>query len=397
MKALSDYSFLKGFNHEPDFGSYTHEQAERELGYAERLGLNSCRLFMRYRFWKDDREGFLANLRDFVRTAWAKGISTTPILLMAFYTDDQAPINRAPGAEFPFPGCYYEENYHLSEAYVADVVNLLKDEPGLLFWDIINEPSWNRSIRNLPEGEEKSRKYALVWKYVKHIINHVRKLDPVNALGIGHTFIEDTELSQTCEVVDVILFHDYRETRARIEATCKRALELSAKYGKPVINNEMACLCRSNPYDLSIEIHDKYKIGWYIFKLMVEEGMWQKVHGICYADGTVRDPSIVAAIRGFFRNRGDSAVYPDVNQEHHVDKAIAFAKEKLDARAGAPELLEAAEYIANSLECGELVPMAYPPSAKIAAFRDCGDPDLPEIRAWLYSLIETARAACQIV
>lgn len=127
-------------------------------------------------------------------------------------------------------------------------------------------------------------------------------------------------------------FHDYLETRSRVEATCRRAVELSQKYGKPVINNETGCLCRSNPYDMAVETADRYGIGWYLFELMIEEegGMWSKVHGIVYPDGTVRDPSIVAAILGFFRNRNETAIQSDVNQEGHADKAIAAARDALE-------------------------------------------------------------------
>ena len=396
MKALQSYSYIRGFNHEPDFTTYTSEQAERELGYAKRLGLNSCRLFMPIRFWKDDREGFLTKLLAFVRTAHGCGISTTPILLMAYYTDRQKSDLADDVQKTLIPGCYFKENYHISEKYVTDVVGLLKDEPGLLFWDLMNEPSYHDFIINITDEAEKSRRLEMVWEFVRHFIGIVRKLDPVNALGVGHTFIDDTEASKTGELVDILIFHDYLETRSRVEATCKRALELSEKYSKPVINNEMGCLCRANPYDAVIEIHDNYNIGWYIFKLMIE-GSWQGAHGICYADGTVRDPSIVAAILGFFRNRDETAVFPDINGEGHVEKAIAFTREVLKHKSSAEELLEAAEYIVNLLECGELIPMAYPPSAKIAAYRRQKNPNIPELRAWLYSLVETIREACQLV
>lgn len=397
MKVLESYSHIKGFNHEPDFDTYTQELMERELGYAKRLGLNSCRLFMPLRFWQKDKDGFLKKLLAFVRTAYEYGITTTPILLMAYFTDDQTPYWVSEEEQPPIPGCYYKENYYIGEEYVTDVINLLKDEPGLLFWDLMNEPSWHGFIINTSDEEERNRRLDMVWEFVHHFIGVVRGLDPVNALGIGHTLIEDTETSKTGELVDIIIFHDYLETRSRIEASCKRALELSEKYKKPILNNEMACLCRANPYDVAIEIHDKYNIGWYIFKLMIQEGIWEAVHGVCYPDGTIRDPSIVAAILGFFRNRGETAIYPDINREKFANKAIAFAQDALDSKKSSEELLEAAEFIANLLEGGELVPMAYPPSARIAAYRRQDAPNIPELRAWLYSLIETLRVACQIV
>ena len=32
------------------------------------------------------------------------------------------------------------------------------------------------------------------------------------------------------------------------------AVELGKKYNKPILNNETACLCRGNPYDMTIEM-----------------------------------------------------------------------------------------------------------------------------------------------
>lgn len=396
MKVLSNYSHIKGFNHEPDFDCYTHEQASREMLYAQRLGLNSCRLFMPLHFWRNNRGNFLSHLQDFIRTAWEHGISTTPILMMPYFTDGQTEYWINDDSQPEIPGCYFKENYHIGEDFVTDVVNLLKDEPGLLFWDVMNEPSWHGFIINVTDPQEKQRRLDMVWAFLHHFVKLTRDLDPVNALGIGHTFIKDTELSNTGDMVDIIIFHNYAETRSRVEDTCKRALELSEKYGKPVIDNETGCLCRANPYDVAIEIHDRHNIGWYIFKLMIEGG-WASAHGICYPDGTVRDPSIVAAIRGFFRNRSETAVYPDINMERHAEKAIAFAKDALNRRASAEELLEAAEYIANMLECGELVPMAFPPTAQINAYRRAEAPNIVEIRMFLYTMVKKLKDVCGIV
>ena len=132
---------------------------------------------------------------------------------------------------------------------------------------------------------------------------------------------------------------------------------------------------------------------------MIEEegGMWSKVHGIVYPDGTVRDPSIVAAVMGFFRNRNETAIQSDVNQEGHADKAIAAALNALNKKAEVEELLEAAEYVANLLEAGELVPMAVPPTAKIAAYRRTEKKDIKEIRCFLYKLVCLLKESCEIL
>ena len=184
------------------------------------------------------------------------------------------------------------------------------------------------------------------------------------------------------------------------------AVALGKKYNKPVLNNEMCCLCRANPYDMSIELHNEYKIGWYLFELMIGQDMWSRVHGVVYPDGTVRDPSIVAAIYGFYRNRGETAIRSDVNQEDYVTRVMILADRTLksirqsqfrDHSNDREDLLEVCEYAANLLEAGELVPMAYPPTAKIAAYRRQEHVDIQEIADYLMELLDILKKNCHIV
>ena len=105
----------------------------------------------------------------------------------------------------------------------------------------------------------------------------------------------------------------------------------------------------------------------------------------------------MAAILGFFRNRNETAITSDVNQEGMADKAIAAADEALKRYVEADELLEAAEHVANLLEAGELVPMAVPPTAKIAAYRRAEEPDIMEIRGFLYDLVIKLKEGCNIL
>lgn len=49
------------------------------------------------------------------------------------------------------------------------------------------------------------------------------------------------------------------------------------------------------------------------------------------------------------------------------------------------------------LEAGELVPMAYPPTAKVAAYRRMAHPNVDEIRDYLYELLVTLKKACHVL
>jgi len=386
MKPLDDYSFIRGVCY-----GWTGDQAtiERDLGYAQRLRLNSTRIWLRYQHYWEDPEGYIAKLVNYVRTAHAMGISTMPILWNGNMIDVSI----------------LEKDYRpTGEKWVAAVVNALKDEDGLLMWDIMNEPSCNDYMRKATP-EEKPEREAKLWGFVRHYCQYVRELDPVNAITVGNTFIGDTE--PTVDLVDVISFHDYLETRKRVENTYRRAEALAQQYGKPLLNTELACLCRANPYDMALEICERHKIGWYLFELMIH-GYWGDVHGIVYPDGTVRDPAIVAAIMGFHRNRDvRTRIHPNPNKEGHVYRALKLVEEALaeestvflHRRKSTDDLLEAAEYCANLLEGSEMVPMVDAPTVRILAWRQQPEEerDVEAIRAFTWDLGQTLKKWCQIM
>lgn len=428
MKPLADYSHIRGFNYTASYAqndldfwnNYRHDVVDREMGYAQRLGLNSARVFLAYKAYLRDKAAFQQNLKDFVQTAWAHGVSTTPIIYCGgpFYPDF---VEEAPKDGLPRIVSMLEpENYPLADEYFDDIYEAVGKEPGLLFWDIANEPGYHtpnfvtfypeepdfrKELSPQPEDMEAFRaKQELVWRFIRHAIAHVREKDPVNALGVGNTYAYEIEPSKTAELVDILIYHDYFETRKRVRDICEIMKALGKKYHKPVINNETCCLCRANPYDMELEILQEYHFGFYVFELMIGSSIWQRVHGIVYPDGTVRDPSIVAAVQGFFRNRGPSAIPENVNEEGSADLAIRLATRALTETAdrsrrhcqkeNAVQLLEAAEYIANLLEAGQYVPMHYPPTARIAAYRRQEQPNVEEIRVWLYQLIQQLKEAC---
>lgn len=362
-KPLSDYSFIRGVCH--GGGQGDEATIRRELGYAQKLRLNSTRIWLRQSAYHRDTEDFLNRLRNYVRIAHGLGISVMPIL---FNGNSLNPETLPP------------ESWPRQESYVKAVVDTLKNEPGLLMWDLMNEPSWNDYYRLAPEAE-KPRRLAEIQAFLAHFNQYVKSLDPVNATTIGHTFAKDLEW---CTNVDVFSFHDYSETRHRIETNYVLAEAISKKYNKPLLNTEMACVCRANPYDVALEVAERHKVGWYLFQLMVTPGGWGDVHGLVYSDGTIRDPSIIAAIYGWHRNRDlKSSVLENPNREGHVRKALDQLRAALGegsrgtanqrAKPAAPTdtdaILEAAEFCANLLEASQMVPMHEPPTARIQLWR----------------------------
>ena len=277
---------------------------------------------------------------------------------------------------------------------MSAMIRLLKKEPNLLMWDVYNEPFCNDYLRNCPEEEYESR-----YKKIEHDLRlqcrMVRELDDDTPITVGHELKE--HLESTADLVDVIAFHDYLTTRKDIREVYEYAGKIAKEQGgKPVINNEMGCIGRANPYDVELQFCEEFHYGYYIFNLVIE-GFWAPLHGIVYPDGTVRDPSIVAAMFGFYRNRGADRVIPQGNREEYaavaverVKKALSVDKQSLFTRfeATTDEILEAAEVCVNILECCEIAPMDNLLSAQLFALRDIPEEkrDRAQIRRFAYEV-----------
>jgi hypothetical protein len=369
-KPLKDYSFVRGVN----YGIYGDQATvERDLGYAKRINLNSTRIWLSYKFYEKDPQAFIARLRNYIRTSNRMGFTTMPIL---WGGNDIDPATLKP--DFRPRG----------DAYVKAVVEAVKDEQGLLMWDIMNEPVTNDYVMKAT-GDEKKQHIDEITGFVRYYLTYVRKLDPVNALTVGYEF--SSQLDVAADLEDVISFHDYTVRRSTIEHAYSVAEEVAKKYNKPILNTETGCIGRANPYDLVLDVANEHKTGWYLFELIIQ-GYWGEIHGIFYPDGTVRDPSTIAAIMGFQRNRNlNTIIKPVPNREGQAEKALKEIEEALAQKDDHPvfgahlhsaaqtdKLLDAAEEAADLLEAAEMVPMNVPPTAQIRYWRE----QPPEKRDW---------------
>ncbi|MBO2518044.1 MAG: hypothetical protein CW338_12375, partial [Clostridiales bacterium] len=134
------------------------------------------------------------------------------------------------------PSILEEDFYEFGDRYCRDVVCALKDEPGLLMYDVMNEPPCNDLILKAGSQEEKDEQYARIWRFVRHYCAVVKEADSENAMTVGNWLAEDLE--NTADLVDVLSYHDYSATASGINRKAHMEYSVSAKYEKSVINNE---------------------------------------------------------------------------------------------------------------------------------------------------------------
>ena len=92
-----DTQNIRGVNYLPSYArnsiefwrDYEPATIEKELSYAKRLNLNLARVFLSYVVYEREPEQFLANLQHFVKTAWANGIYTMPVIWDACFDEVQ--------------------------------------------------------------------------------------------------------------------------------------------------------------------------------------------------------------------------------------------------------------------------------------------------------------------
>lgn len=386
MKPLRDYSFVKGVNGSPR----DPQTAERHLGYAKRIGINSVRFWLEPDTYEKDPQTYVSFIKNFAETCRTNNVTMVPIL----FNGNMLNPEKLEEAYFP-----------RGEKYCDDMLRIFQNNEALLMWDIMNEPACNDYINKDVTEEEQASRLRKLWKFVRHFCSYIKSKDPVNAITVGHYMTK--YLAETADLVDVISYHNYSETVKGIRTAAEEALAVGQKYGKPVINNEMSCVARANPYDVTIQIMDSYHIPWYVFCLMIE-GYWGEVHGIFYEDGTVRDPSIPAAITGCFRNRNLETLVPEKpDREAHARNVIERLKRQLTdssedvfaykENTKADDLLETMEEAANLLEAGQMVSMRIPPTARIYAFRKQKQQNMEELRAYAWELAQMLRSGCHIL
>jgi Glycosyl hydrolases family 2, TIM barrel domain len=356
IKFAPDYSDLRGFNYSPvsakagvdKWIQYDHAEIDRDFGYAERLKLNGARVFLSYQAWLADRQSYDANIRNYTRTAFAHHIGVMFVVV--------------DGPQRMMPDLFEESAKPKLREYAQDLIRAVGSEPGLMMWDVANEPDWVHPPGQLPNTNQAQR-----IKVARFMAQTFKELDRSTPVTIGCMMLDCTR--QTADVVDVLTHHDYSQTRAQVDADIVRAQKMAAEFKKPAINNEMACIGRANPYDIEIEEHDKAHMGWMVFELMIAP-YWGNVHGITYADGTVRDPAIVAALFGFFRNRGPDVVLEESDREGITSGVLQDAHKWLaDTKPDWFDGMVIAETEANTLEAAQLVAMRELPTRKVEMLR----------------------------
>ena len=292
--------WLFGFNYIPstDVNStemwqretFDRETIKRELALAAETGYNSCRVFLQYIIWENERDGFLETFRDFCEIAAENGISVMPVLFddCAFagkepYLGSQNPP--APGVHnsgwTPSPGSSVADNpakAQILHDYVKSIVSGFKESKNIIIWDLYNEPGNNsRGSKCLPLVEK-----AFSW---------ARESNPSQPLTTGVWEFKEYD-GKFADMSDIITYHDYNSPEIS-----KERIDILKHYNRPVICTEWLLRQGGNTFESHLPLFTRELGGAYNWGLVVGKTqtnlhwgatnvnpeVWQ--HDLYYSDG----------------------------------------------------------------------------------------------------------------
>ncbi len=227
---------------------------DKELGYAQSIGLNCMRVFLHHVAWQEDKPGFKNRMNQYLSIADKHGIST----MFVFFDDCWNESYHAGTQPEPKTGIhnsgwirdpgklYYDEPKLVDtlEMYVKDVMTAFKNDKRILLWDLYNEPGnsgyGNKSMPLLQQ--------AFTWG------RQINPSQPLSA-GIWNKQLTEFNVYQLANS-DVITYHDYNPVE-----THQKTIDTLQKYGRPLLCTEYMARPRNSTFETVMPMLKKENVA----------------------------------------------------------------------------------------------------------------------------------------
>jgi Cellulase (glycosyl hydrolase family 5) len=302
---------------------------DRELGWARSLGMNTMRVFLHDLAYRQDPEGFLRRVDEFLAIADRHGIRPMLVLFDAVWD----PFPRAGRQRQPTPGLHNSgwvqspgveilrdpARHGEMEPYVRGVVGRFANDRRVLAWDLFNEPD------NANGGSygafEPANKGELALALLRSTFAWAREMNPSQPLTAGPWKGDWADPSQTLPITtfmlensDVITFHSYDPLQ-----NMQRLVPALQRYGRPVICTEYMARPRGSTFESILPYFKAQDVGAYNWgfvsgksQTMYPWDSWERAypaeppvwfHDIFRADGTPYRQGEVDLIRSLTARR----------------------------------------------------------------------------------------------
>jgi len=204
---------------------------DRELGWAENIGMNCMRVYLHHLAWQLDKEGFKNRMSQYLSIADNHGIKT----IFVFFDDCWNAEYQAGKQPEPKTGVHnsgwvrdpgdllFRDSMLIDtlEVYVKDILTAFKNDNRIALWDLYNEPG-NSGYKN---------KSLLLLKKLFEWGWEIRPSQPLSA-GVWSAPLTDLNKFQL-ENSDIITYHNYEGPEQH-----QAAIDTLKKYGRPMVCTE---------------------------------------------------------------------------------------------------------------------------------------------------------------
>ncbi|MBS1853290.1 MAG: cellulase family glycosylhydrolase [Acidobacteria bacterium] len=308
--------------------SFDPQQIDKELGWAEGLGMNTMRVFLHDLLWQQDAEGFKKRIDTFLAISAKHHIRPLFVLFDSCWDPNPKLGPQHP----PIPGVHNsgwvqspglealadKSQYPRLKTYVQGVVGAFANDPRILGWDLWNEPN-NGNTAAYGKVELKTKE-----EYVQELLPQVyawaRSANPSQPLTSGLwdgdwsandklTPIQRVQLEQS----DVISFHNYSWPE-----DFEKHVQWLERYQRPILCTEFMARSAGSTFDTILPLAKKLNVAAINWGLVVGKTQtnlpwdsWQKpyvsqppvvwFHEVFYADGKPyreREAEIIRELTG---------------------------------------------------------------------------------------------------
>ena len=251
--------------------TFDPKEIDKELGWAESLGMNTVRVFLHDLLWQQDPIGFKQRIDKFLSIAQKHHIKTIFVLFDSVWD----PSPKLGPQRQPRPGVHNSgwvqspgaaalkdvKEYPRLQSYVGGVIGAFAKDSRVLAWDLWNEPNNNNQLSYI--AQEPKNKTDLVVALLPRVFAWARAAGASQPLTCA---LWDTDLRPNTELTalqsiqltnsDVISFHNYQGP-----AQFEKIVVALERYRRPIICTEYMARLTGSTFEAILPIAKKHNVG----------------------------------------------------------------------------------------------------------------------------------------
>lgn len=252
--------------------TFDPQQIDRELGWAEAIGMNTMRVFLHDLVWQQNAKGFQQRIEVFLKLASKHHIRP----IMVLFDSCWDPFPKLGAQHEPRPGIHNSgwvqspgakslqdpNDRSRLEIYVKFVIAAFGKDPRILAWDMWNEP--DNMNTNSYGRQDPADKVKVIQEILPRVFLWARSKHPSQPLtsGVwqGSDWSSNDKLSPMARIQldqsDVISFHSYGKPEE-----FEKRVESLKRYNRPIFCTEYMARPNGSTFEGILPIAKKYKVA----------------------------------------------------------------------------------------------------------------------------------------